>query len=438
MAGRHPMGTQMMVIVAFWLGLAITIALWWADTARVTGTADWLTGAGRLAGLAGGYVLLVQMILMSRVLDPVLDAGKISLWHRDFGGYLIVVLTAHAVLVTAGYAAEDGKGFLAQAWTLLTTYEDMLTAFAALALLIGIGVLAMRQVRQWMRYETFYYLHLAVYLAAFLAYAHQFSTGAQFAHAGWPRAWWIALYVTALACLGYGRVIKPIVLNARHRPRVAAVVPEAPGVVSVYVTGQRLSELDVHAGQFFRWRFLTREGWWQAHPFSLSAAPNPQWLRLTVKTIGDHSHAVTGLRPGVRVWLEGPTGTFTTHRRRRENALLIAGGIGIAPVRALLEELPAGGKILYRVSRSEDLVFRQELEALAQGRGHQLRYLIGSRRDPALRQAFSPDGLRGLVPDVRQRDVYVCGPPGMVTGIVDSLRTLRVPRRQIHLDPFEL
>ena len=102
MAGRHPMGTQMMVIVAFWLGLAITIALWWADTARVTGTADWLTGAGRLAGLAGGYVLLVQMILMSRVLDPVLDAGKISLWHRDFGGYLIVVLMAHAVLVIAG------------------------------------------------------------------------------------------------------------------------------------------------------------------------------------------------------------------------------------------------------------------------------------------------------------------------------------------------
>src|SRR4029453_4995844 len=108
------------------------------------------------------------------------------------------------------------------------------------------------------------------------------------------------------------------------------------------------------------------------------------------------------------------------------------------PVRALLEELPSGGKVLYRVSRAEDLVFRKELEALAEVRRHELRSLIGSRRDPALRQALSADGLRGLVPDVRQRDVYVCGPPGMVAGVVDSLRTLRVPRRQIHLDPFEL
>jgi predicted ferric reductase len=428
----------MMVIVAFWLGLAITIGLWWADTARVTGTADWLTGAGRLAGLAGGYVLLVQMILMSRVLDAALDATKISLWHRDLGGYLIVVLLAHAVLITAGYAAEDGSGFLAQTWSLLTTYEDMLSAFAALALLLAAGVLALRQVRRRMRYETFYYLHLAVYVAAFLAYAHQFSTGAQFAHAGWPRAWWIGVYVFALACLGYGRLVKPIVLNLRHRPRVAAVVPEAPGVVSVYVTGQRLSELDVQAGQFFRWRFLTRDGWWQAHPFSLSAAPNPQWLRLTVKTIGDHSHALTGLRPGVRVWLEGPSGGFTARRGGRDDVLLIAGGIGIAPVRALLEELPSGGKVLYRVSKAEDLVFRKELEALAASRGHQLGYLVGSRRDPALRQALSADGIRLLVPDVRQRDVYVCGPPGMVTGVIQALRTLRVPRRQIHLDPFEL
>jgi predicted ferric reductase len=438
MAARNPRATRM-VIALFWLGLAITIALWWADTPRVNGNADWLTGAGRLAGLAGGYVLLIQMILMSRVPDKWLDASKISLWHRDLGGYLIVVLVTHAVLITAGYAAQDGSGFFAQAWTLLSTYEDMITAFLALTVLLAVGLLAMRWVRRRMRYETFYYVHLSVYLAAFLAYAHQFSTGAQFAHAGLPRVWWIGLYVLALASLAYGRVLRPLVFNLRHQARVAAVVPEAPGVVSVYVTGFRLSEMDVQAGQFFRWRFLTRDGWWQAHPFSLSAAPNPQWLRLTVKTLGDHSRALTGLRPGVRVWLEGPAGGFTARSSTQGNrALLIAGGIGIAPVRALLEDLPPGGQLLYRASGADDLVFRQELEALAAGRGHQLRYLVGSRRDPAVRQALSADGLRGMVPDVKQRDVYVCGPAGMVTGVVDALRTLRVPRRQIHLDPFEL
>src|SRR6185369_12983067 len=119
---------------------------------------------------------------------------------------------------------------------------------------------------------------------------------------GFGRWYWIALYVAVVACLAMGRVIGPVALNVRHRLRVAEVVAEAGDMVSIYITGRRVEDLDVRAGQYFRWRFLARGAWWHAHPFSLSAAPNGRWLRLTVKVVGDHTSDLARLRPGVRIF----------------------------------------------------------------------------------------------------------------------------------------
>ena len=138
------------------------------------------------------------------------------------------------------------------------------------------------------------------------------------------------------------RVWRPVVLALRHRLRVHEVVRETDGVVSIYVKGRRLELLGAEAGQCFRWRFLTRRIWWQAHPFSLSAAPTSQMLRLTVKAVGDHTHALQRLLPGVHVIAEGPYGALTGVQRTRRRVLLVGGGIGITPLRALLEALPGG------------------------------------------------------------------------------------------------
>jgi ferredoxin-NADP reductase len=208
-------------------------------------------------------------------------------------------------------------------------------------------------------------------------------------------------------------------------------------MVSIYIGGRRLDRLHARAGQYFRWRFLTSGCWWQAHPFSLSAAPNERWLRLTVKVVGDHTEKLPYLRAGTRVFAEGPSGVFTADRRIRPRALLIAGGSGIAPIRALLEDLPRGTVVIYRARSADELVFRQELNWLADVRQAQVWYVLGSREDPAPRQLFTPKGMRELVPDIRRRDVFLCGPAGLVDTSVATLRRLRVPRRQIHLDPFE-
>src|SRR5207247_6698136 len=155
------------------------------------------------------------------------------------------------------------------------------------------------------------------------------------------RAYWIGLYIVALALILVFRFGTPVALNVRHRLRVARVVREGAGLTSIYVTGRDLDRLAVRSGQYFIWRFLHGAGWWHGHPFSLSSAPNGEWLRITVKALGDGTRGIQRLRPGTRVLVEGPYGVLTGARRRRRKILLIAGGIGIAPLRALVESLPA-------------------------------------------------------------------------------------------------
>ncbi|HEY0699233.1 MAG TPA: oxidoreductase, partial [Micromonospora sp.] len=288
-----------------------------------------------------------------------------------------------------------------------------------------------------MPYELWYFLHLSGYLVLLFGYGHQFANGQELIGDGFGRWYWAGLHVFVLTCLVWGRVLTPLALNLRHRLRVADVVPEAPDMVSIYISGRRLDRLGVRAGQYFRWRFLTSGCWWQAHPFSLSAAPNERWLRLTVKVVGDHTERLRSLRVGTRIVAEGPSGVFTADRRTRPRALLIAAGSGIAPIRALLEELPTGAVVVYRARTADEVLFRDELDWLAEQRGATVWYVLGRRDDPGPRKAFSPQGLRELVPDVRHRDVYLCGPQGLVEASVRTLRKLRVPRRQLHLDPFE-
>jgi ferredoxin-NADP reductase len=158
------------------------------------------------------------------------------------------------------------------------------------------------------------------------------------------------------------RVIASLQQAVRHRLRVTAVYEEAPGVVSILVTGEHLHELAAEPGQFFRRRFRTPDHWATARPFSLSAAPTDTALRLTVKALGDGSCSLQTLPVGTWVVAEGPYGAITSARRTRRDVLLVAGGVGITPMRALFESLPVapGGDVLlvYRARSEEELVFR--------------------------------------------------------------------------------
>jgi ferredoxin-NADP reductase len=144
------------------------------------------------------------------------------------------------------------------------------------------------------------------------------------------------------------------------------------------------------------------------------------------------------LKPGTRVVAEGPFGIFTRDARRRQKALLIAGGIGITPVRALAEQLDSSAVVLYRVVSESDIVFRAELDELAARRGFELHYVVGDHATPEGARLLTPAHLEELVPDIAGRDVFVCGPRAMTDHAVRHVRAAGVPRRFIHAERFAL
>ncbi|MFI5491367.1 ferric reductase-like transmembrane domain-containing protein [Actinoplanes sp. NPDC051859] len=433
-------GNRLLTILLFFAGLATSVALWLFETeaGEISDATSLMMAIGRITGLAGGYVLFIQLLMMSRVsfLEEWVGARDLLRWHRWLGTSVVVLVVAHAVFIVYGYALTSETGVVDQGWTMIKTFPDMIGATVATGLLVFISLISIRGLRTKMPYELWHLIHLTGYLVLLLGYGHQVAMGANlsgdFADIFWP-----ALGALVIAALVWGRIVEPLWLNARHRFEVAEVVSEGANTFSIYIDGKNLDTLPAQAGQFMRWRFLNGNGWWQSHPFSLSAAPNSQWLRLTVTAVGGHTAALAEMRPGTKVWAEGPFGTFTAQRRTRRRALLIAGGSGIAPIRALLEDMPPDTIVIYRASRPDELVFREELEDLAERRDAWVRYIVGSRNDPGPRRLFTAEGLLGLVPDVNRRDVYLCGPPGLVNAAVGTLRELEVPDSQLHLDPFE-
>jgi predicted ferric reductase len=427
----------------FLANLAVVAGLWYQGGA-LNGVGDLgtaLISAGRLTGLVGTYLALVQILLVARLpwLERLAGFDTLAQWHRRNGKLVLWLLLAHTVLITAGYTLTGRTSLWHEISKLLSSYDDMITATIGMGLLIVVVVTSLVIVRRRLPYEVWHAVHLMTYAAMALAFAHQLSNGSEFSGDPLAKDYWRVLYLVTLGAIVAFRLLVPLGQTLWHGMRIEAVVPEGAGVVSLHISGRRLDRLGARSGQFFLWRFLTGDGWWQAHPFSLSAPPAPDRLRVTVKSLGDYTARAALLRPGTRVIAEGPFGTLTEAVRTRRRVLLVAGGVGITPLRALFEDLPAAPgelTLVYRAIDAPDVVFRAELDALAARRGAAVHYVLGDHRDPGNQALLGPTHLRGLVPDVRGRDVYVCGPPAMTALAEDSLRQLRVPRRHIHVERF--
>ena len=172
----------------------------------------------------------------------------------------------------------------------------------------------------------------------------------------------------------------------------------------------------------------------------MSAPSNGQYLRITVKAVGDGTDYVHQLGVGTKVAIEGPYGVFTANHGNTANVLLIAGGIGITPLRALVEEFPShlgAITLIYRAGSWSDVIFKDELEQIAKVRKMELIFLVGRRgSDNISADPLSGKELLRLVPDIAERDIYICGPPAMMEGgrrriVGDRCRCAPDPLREV-------
>jgi predicted ferric reductase len=444
--GRRTYGRALRAAALGLLAIANAVAIvWlWVHGGNVAdhNTGELLTSLGRLTGLLGAYAALLQVVLLARLpwLERLVGFDRLTVWHRWNGHATLELVLAHVVLTVYGYALTDRISLPKEISTMLGggIYPGMITATVGTGLLIAVVVSSVVIVRRRLRYEAWHLVHLVAYAGIALAWFHQIPTGNELAYDHVAADYWRALYAATLALVLGFRFVAPVVKSLRHRLRVAEVVHEAPGVVSLRVAGRNLEQLGARPGQFFLWRFLDRRRWWSAHPFSLSERPDGRSLRITVKALGDFSGGVADVAPGTRVIAEGPFGVFTEAARRREKVLLVAGGIGITSVRALMEDMHGDVAVIYRVVDERDIVFRDELERLAEQRGVRLLFVVGDHRTRDGRRLLSPRHLRELVPDIAERQVYVCGPPAMAEALERNVRRADVPGRFIHTEKFAL
>lgn len=444
-AGRAPAADHawdMTVIVS--ANAVVVVGLWLRHGGLDTlhGAGGPATALGQVAGLLGTYAVLVELLLMARVpwLERHLGFDRLAVWHRWTGFAAVDLLVLHTVAITLGYAAVSRSSVVGQTLDFVRHSPDVLMAYVGLALFLAVAVTSVRRARRMVSRESWYFVHLYAYLAVALGFAHQLAVGSDFVDDRVARAWWVALYLAVGGSILVARVGSPLLMNARNRFRIERVVDEANGVVSLHVAGRNIPRLDARAGQFFLVRIATRDGWWRAHPFSLSAAPTARHLRFTIKDLGDHTHRLQTLRTGTPVFLEGPFGTFTAARRTRAKVALIAGGIGITPLRAMLDVLPGRPgdlTLLYRSATPRDLVFGDELRWFAEKRGVEVHRLIGADIGDDTTDQLGVPALRKLVPDLARRDVFLCGPPAFLEALHRRLRRVGVPERHIHIERFD-
>jgi len=416
---------------------AVIVWLWWhGGNAHPKTTGELLTGIGRITGLLSAYLALIQVLLMSRLpfLERLLGFDRITIWHRWNGHATIDLVVAHVIFSVWGYSLMDRIGVIKEFDGMLGNgiYPGMITATIGTVAMLAVVATSLVIARRRLPYEWWHAVHLLAYAGIALAWFHQIPTGNELVLNHAAADYWRALFVVTLVVLVVFRIVAPLVRAFRHRLVVAEVVHEAPGVTSLRITGHRLDRLHAEPGQFFLWRFLTRGRWLSAHPFSLSEAPNGRSLRITVKDLGDYSGSLGNVRPGTRVLVEGPFGSFTDAARHGDKVLLIAGGIGITPVRALAERMRGDVVVLYRVIDERDAVLLDELRAL----GVDVRVIAGDHATPEGARLLTPEHLRELVPDLSERDVYVCGPPAMTDAIERHVRHTGVPRTHIHIERF--
>lgn len=433
-----------------WLSLLVVTALWIAGRGPQdlgAGSAGALTSGGRVAGLWSADLLLIQVLLMARIpaVEHTFGQDRLARWHRLVGFSSFNLLLVHIGLVTAGYAGVGHRGVLSEAWALITTYPGMLLATASFALITMVAITSMRRARRRLRYESWHLLHLYAYLGVGLAIPHQLWAGADFNASSWAQLYWWGLFAATMGSVVTFRLGLPLWRSAYHRIRVTQVTHEAEGVASIHLRGYRLDRLGAQAGQFFQWRFLDGPGWTRAHPYSLSAAPQRDRLRITVKDLGDDSRRVASLAPGTRVLIEGPYGRLTGATRESRRVTFIGAGIGITPLRALLEELdygPGEAVLILRSTGTDNVLFRAEFEAIAARRGARIVYLTGHRRhDRSWLPHSGPkvsdaNALRHLVPDIAEHDVYICGPDPWMDAARRAVIRCGAPRHRVHLESF--
>jgi predicted ferric reductase len=437
--------TKRRILNSIWLVNIAIISVFWFLAHKNNLTSDTgglLIAFGSLLGYMAAYLLLTQLVLISgaRWLEQRWGLDRLAGSHAANGKVAFYFVLLHFILVISGYTLRNGDniltGYLPQ--LIETVFSRWYFLMAALAwdLLFVVVVTSIVMVRKRLPYELWHFIHFLAYAAVLFPIFHQINAG-QTAN-GYPlfKAYWIGLFIFSFAAILYFKWIRPLWVYMQQKFVVDEVVEEAEDVVSIYIKGNNIAGFKYEAGQFAFWWFISKDLWWQPHPFTISSSPGDGRLRITVKSIGDGSNAIQRVQPGTAVLINGPYGRFTEAVRSKSRRLFIAGGIGITPLAAQLKASSSkNDTLIYGVRGKKDLALKTEI---SQTEAKLIAVFSDEKHKGALHGRVDKELLEKHVKDIKERDIFLCGPLPMMDGVESALKEIGVSDAQIHTERFRL
>lgn len=384
-----------------WRSAAIVSA--WAGTAMLVSSLLLMLRSSRIAGLLGG---LEQMYR----------------WHHRSGLTAYLLLLVHPLaLAMDGWSESPGLAWLVlapweQAWPVWLGWCSLVLLMTGLAASLAVQL----SYRLWRR------LHPVLGLAVVLGLLHVYTLLGQ----AWPL---LALACIATLALG-GRLLFSDLDLAALPYRVQRIVQRTAGMIELELA-PCAGSLAPAPGQFVLLRFddgIRYRACGEHHPFTVCGTYPGGIIRLAIKSLGPCSQRIQGIEPGVLALVQGPFGNFLQDAPQRP-LLWIAGGIGITPFLARLRAGPCQQPttLMYLYRTAEDAPFLTELHAI-------------SASDPALQFSGIATGdscpdfhaLFDSMQDIQQREVYLCGPPGMLHSLMPHVQ--RLHPHAVHAERFTL
>ncbi len=425
------------------LNLFIIISLWWANSGyyvRNPSNGNGLIALGRIFGLLGAYTLIIQIMLVSRTkwIEGVFGFDKLNKLHRLIGYSILILLLNHPLFLIIGYANTNQVSYVTQLSEFLTNWNGVLYAFFGLITFILIISISIAIVRKRLRYETWYFVHLLTYLSLALVFKHQVQTAD--VSFGVGLYYWYFLNIFAIGNLLLYRFLRPLYLFKKHHFVVDKVVEETPDTWSLYVTGKNLDKFYFNAGQYANINILAKKMWY-THPFSFSSAYNGKFIRFTIKGLGDYTNKISGVAKGTRIVIDGPLGLFIRERAQKNKFLFIAGGIGITPIRAMIELISttqSNDMILLFGSRTEkDIAFKKEFDKILEHcQTFKITYILSTQIAGYESGYIDKEKIIRLVPDFLEREVFLCGPPVMMQKTALNLKEMGFDTKYLHFEKF--
>ncbi|ADZ70989.1 ferredoxin reductase family protein [Polymorphum gilvum] len=443
--GDHVLRLPAAALAALYLTVCL-LPLALALTRSVAPADPWELAAAAF-GLVALAAMAVQVVTSGRFerVSGHLGIDKIMAFHKIAAWWVLLALLLHPLAYVLPTWLDDralGAERLT-AYLTLPHYRSGVVALAALVLLVASSVL--RDRLPW-RYEVWRASHVILALTALSAGLHHAVAAGRFSALGSVQAYWWAVGAAVAGAMAVLYGWRWLRLHLRPWQ-----------LQSVTRRADRLWELDIQpapgtpalryqAGQFVWMTEGARRFPLFDHPFSIADSPLRPGLSLIVKEAGDFTSRIGTLAPGTPIGIDGPYGDFTLDAHRGDSVLLLAGGVGIAPIMGLLRDLvarrdPRPVRLAYAAGRPDNFACLDEIEAARQHLDLQT-FLVSEDDAPGWRGLVGRldrerlgQMLAGL--DPARSVALICGPGPMVTAVSDALLDLGIPMRKVVYERFD-